>query len=180
MPPLIDLSTVPEHPITRVDVAALINQLELNRRAIADKYPWYYPEGAKGLQIDPFIYTGEFLPIGAGLTTQIQVQIGGDAAFLLKTTKAIVTDDADTTFLPLAPLLVKIEDSGSGRSLSSSAVPIDNWFGTAQLPDNWEMVKVFAPNSSITVTLQNLGAAELHVRLAFCGWKIFQYTPTGQ
>ena len=174
----IDLSQVPNSPATSYDVAALINALAELQLSTSDKYPWYYPEGAKGRMIDPFVYVTEFLPLASLASQQNQLQIGGDAAFLLVTTKLVATDaDDESTFLAEHPFLMSIVDSGSGRSLSNALVHADNWFGNAQRPDIWEMVKVFAPNSTITVTAQNLVASAFNVRLAFCGYKIFQYTP---
>lgn len=177
MPPLIDLSQVPSSPVTSYDVAALINELSSLQDSMGDKYPWWYPAGAKGRMIDPFVYVTEFLPLSALATQQNQLQIGGDAAFLLRTTKLVESDTGNTTIIPVPPLLLSIVDSGSGRSLSNAPVAASNWFGTAQRPDEWEMVKIFAPNSTITVTAQNLENTDRNVRLAFCGWKIFQYTP---
>jgi hypothetical protein len=47
--------------------------------------------------------------------------------------------------------------------------------GTAQLPTYWPMPKIFRANSTISTTVQNLEATDRNVRIAYLGFKVFDY-----
>jgi len=70
-------------------------------------------------------------------------------------------------------VLVTLADSGSGRALMDTAVPIDSLFGTGMFPRIWPIPKILDPNSQFTAQLQNLDATAYHIRLGFHGYKIF-------
>lgn len=144
------------------------------------KYPWWYPDGAKGKAIDYFVYGTDFTPLLASATATNLIAINADSAFVILSAVIVETDTADTVFLGQQPLLFRLSDSGSGRFLSNTAIHADNWFGTAQLPKYWDIPKILAPNSTFSVTAQNLEATNRNVRVAFHGIKIFSFAPSLQ
>lgn len=150
---------------------------ELAASVRAGRFPWWYPDGAKGLQIDYFVYGIQFLPLTASLTLQGTANINGDSAFCILSGVLVETDTGNTTFLAQRPLLARIVDTGSGRYLSNSQIHVDNWFGTAEEPKYWDVPKIFAPNSTLGLELQNLEATDRNVRVAFHGFKIFGFRP---
>ena len=158
-------------PPTRVPVGALIEGMKGGR------YPFWFPDGAKGLQLDYFVYGTDFAPLTASLTTTNNINISGDSAFMILSAVMVETDTANTTFLAQMPLLASLSDTGSGRQFSNTPIHADNWFGTAEEPKYWDVPKLLAPNATFNVTLQNLEAVNRNVRVAFHGFKIFGFRP---
>lgn len=144
------------------------------------RYPWWFPLEISNRQLDAFTLNIDFsgaTALGVSTTANGSITVPGDAAFLVLSTTAVVTNTDDTTFLAFGarPILVTLRTTGGGRDLSTSAVHIDNWFGTAQQPKYWDSPKVLSPNETLTVLLQNLAATARHVRLAFHGFKVFGF-----
>lgn len=156
---------------SRVPAAALIEAAQRGR------YPFWYPEGAKGLALDYFVYGTDFVPLGASATVTNNINIAGDSAFCILSAVLVETDTGNTTFLANEPLLAQLADSGSGRQFSNTPIHVGNWFGTAEEPKYWDVPKVLAPNSTFNVTMQNLEAVARNVRVAFHGFKIFGFRP---
>jgi hypothetical protein len=154
--------------------AQLGNLAEAIRRG---RYPWWYPDNAKNLAIDYFVYATSFLPLTATTTTQNNINIGGDAAFCVLSGVLVETDTGNTTFLAQSPLLVRMSDAGAGRFIANQQVHASNWFGTAQEPKYWDVPKIFAPNSTWAIELQNLEATNRNVHVALHGFKIFGFQP---
>ncbi len=155
--------------------AAAIGALAESVRA--GRFPWWYPDGAKGKQIDYFVYATDFTPLNASATVQNPITINGDSAFCILSAVIIESDTGNTVFLAIPPLLARIQDSGSGRYLSNIAIHANNWFGTAELPKYWDVPKILSPNTTLTVELQNLEAINRNIRLAFHGFKVFGFRP---
>ena len=168
----IDLNRVPATPATSRDIAAMINSIA------GGAYPWWYPDAARGLAVDYFVYGTDFLPLASLATSQNQININADSAFVILSAVLVETATNNTTFLAQSPLLFNLNDSGSGRYLSNTPIHADNWFGTAQEPKYWDIPKILAPNSTFTVIGQNLEAVDRNVRVAFHGIKIFAFKPT--
>ena len=141
------------------------------------RYPWWYPDKAKGQAIDYNVYGVEWLPLVASLTTPMPVNIAGTAAFCALSGVLIESATNNTTFLAIAPLLARIQDTGSNRDLSNIPIHAANWFGTASEPKYWDVPKIFAPNSTVLVTLQNLEAVDRNVRIAIHGFNIYKFAP---
>ena len=147
----------------------------------AGRYPWWYPDQAKqqngrpALAIDYFVYSATFAPIALSATEQRQVNINGDSAFCILSAVLVESATDNTTFLAVAPLLVRLTDEGSGRNLSDNAIHASNWFGTAEQPKYWDIPKILAPNSTLTIEAQNLEAVARNARFAFHGFKIFNF-----
>lgn len=125
---------------------------------------------------DFFIYSVEFLPIAAASTLTQETAIQADSDFLCVAATRVVTNAANVVFTDPAPMLLRLFDAGSGRSVMDRAIHIDNFVGTGQLPSYWPMPKIFRANGTIESTLQNLdGANGFNVRIAYLGFKVFDY-----
>lgn len=141
-------------------------------------YPWWYPPGARGMQIDYFVYGTDYTPLGAGLTVANNINIDGSSAFCILSGVIVESAVDNLTYLGVPPLLVTLQDTGSNRNLSNTSIHASNWFGTAQLPKYWDVPKVLAPNATFQVTAQNLDTTtDRNVRFAFHGFKIFGFRP---
>lgn len=137
---------------------------------------------------DPFCYTIDFitsstkLPASGSVIGQFLVQ--NDSAFALCKQTYFITSTSNAAIgelqpfgsgltTGLVPVTVTQLDSGSGRVLSNSAIPIDSLYGTGQQPNVLVVPKILDPNSMFQVTLTNLAATDYYVRLAHHGFKIF-------
>jgi hypothetical protein len=140
-------------------------------------YPWWYPEGAKGMLVDYFVYGTDFTPLALSATATNNINIDGSSAFCVLSAVIVETDTTNATFLAMQPLLAQLQDTGSNRTLSNTPIHASNWFGTAQEPKYWDVPKVLAPNATFNVTMQNLEATARNVRVAFHGFKIFGFRP---
>lgn len=143
--------------------------------------PWWFPREIGNRALDAFTMVLDFssaTALGVSATANGIVQVPGDAAFLILSSTAVVTNTDDTTFVAFGarPILVTMQTTGGARGLATGAVHIDNWFGTAAQPKYWDSPKVLAPNENLSVTLQNLAATARHVRLAWHGFKVFGFT----
>lgn len=141
------------------------------------RYPWWYPDKAKGLAIDYNVYGTDFLPLPASQTVQNPINITGQAAFCVLSAVLIESATNNTTFLALSPLLFRLRDTGSNRELSNIAIHASNWFGTAEQPKYWDVPKIIAPNSTFIVEAQNQEAVDRNVRVAFHGFNIYNFKP---
>lgn len=67
-----------------------------------------------------------------------------------------------------------IQDTGSGRNLMNTAVPVASIFGTGQLPFILPRQRIFLANATVNVTLTNFDvAADYDLYLSFIGEKGF-------
>lgn len=156
-------------------IAGLVGSLAQSMRL--GRYPWWYPDEAKGLAIDYNVYGTDFLPLLASTTTQNPINISGTAAFCILSGTLIESDTGNTVFLAIAPLLFRLRDTGSNRELSNIAIHASNWFGTAEQPKYWDVPKIIAPNSTFIVEAQNLEAVNRNIRVAFHGFNIYNFKP---
>jgi hypothetical protein len=115
----------------------------------------------------------DFTPLALSATQTLGLNITADADFVILYGTRIVTAVDNTTFVANVPELVTLVDTGAGRQLMSSAVHIDELFGTGQLPAYWSFPKLMRAGSTLSVTLQNLEATARNVRLSFHGFKVF-------
>lgn len=142
----------------------------------AGRFPFWFPDEARGLALDYFVYGTDFTPLSASATTTRAIQINSDSAFLALSAVIVETDTGNTTFLANHPLLVTLQTGGAALSLSNTPIHADNWFGSAEEPKYWDLPKVLLPNTTFNVTMQNLEATDRNVRVAFHGFKIFKFT----
>lgn len=156
-------------PVSRIPATALIDALK------GGKYPFWFPEGARNLAMDYFVYGTDFAPIAASATETRNIAINSDSAFLVLSATMVETDTGNTTFFPNRPLLAQLSTGGAQLNLASTPIHADNWFGTAEEPKYWDVPKTLLPNTTLVVQLQNLEAVARNIRVAFHGFKIFKY-----
>ena len=128
---------------------------------------------------DFFVYEVDFAALAAGGSATSSFTIQQEADFLL-TKVTMVTDLAaaaqteSARVIPLVTLL--INDTGSGRNLMSSAVPLPNLFGTGGLPFILPRQRLFVASSVVNITLTNFSAATTYnIKLSFIGEKAFKF-----
>lgn len=134
---------------------------------------------------DIFTYSTNFdalqgIPPQGRATANIQIE--NDSYFKwIKATYSAWTNTVSvgrtrgTRIIPIA--LVEITDSGSGRRLQSSPIPVDSVFGTGEFPFILPLPRIFLPRSTITLEVTNLaaiGQANLNLQLSLHGVKGFE------
>ena len=127
-----------------------------------------------GATKDFFVYSVDFLPLTASVVSQAgDIQIQADSHFMIMAGVREVRDTTNATVIAAPPELVRILDAGSGRELNNQELPIDNLFGTAQLPSYWPYPKIIKASSTLTTFLTNLEATDRNARISYLGFKIF-------
>lgn len=128
---------------------------------------------------DFFVYELDFAALTAGDSASGQFTIQQEADFIL-TKITVVSDIAgaavtdSTRVIPLVTLM--INDTGSGRNLMNTAVPIPNLFGSGGLPFILPRQRIFVASSVVNVTVSNYSAAtDYNLRLSFIGEKAFRF-----
>jgi len=164
----------PAAPVSSGDIAQLIQGIRLAQ------FPYWWPDDAKGLQVAPFDYEFNFLPLVASAAQSTQVNINGDSVFFLVSQELTATLTDDTTFLAQLPATFAIKDTGSGVYFSSAPLHASNYFGTVQRPKLWTVPPIVAPNSTLLVEAKNLAATAFNIRGALSGIKVFGYKPTSR
>lgn len=123
---------------------------------------------------DLFFYSAEFLPLGALAQTTVNVPIQADSDFYLTMltgdVRALVTNE---TVIAAPAALVTLLDQGTGRILMDRGQLWTNVIGTAQRPFVLPTPKFIRANSTIAITLQELGNNARQIRVSFCGYKLF-------
>ena len=141
------------------------------------------PKEMLGRPRDFFIYGGALLGLAPGAQTSDTLQIQADSDFLLLAATREVRDHAAGHAIVASPfVLVQVQDSGSGRNLVGAAgspdaaqgQPIDNWFGTGQLPAYWAYPKLLKASASLVSTFTNQdGGTTFDIRYSYLGFKLF-------
>lgn len=124
---------------------------------------------------DFFIYGTDILPLGVApaIVTNV-IAIGGDADFVVVAINLTATDAAtELVFTQPAPVLLQLQDQGSGRAFQNQAIHAANYTGTGPQPGYLTFAKLVRANSVIAVTVQNLAAVAYNVRVALHGFKVF-------
>jgi len=137
------------------------------------------PAGAGSERIKEFfVYQEDFSALASGASATGNINIQADSDFLLqKLTYA--ADIAAAAFTdstrPIPECTIIITDTGSGRQLSESAVPIPAFFGTGELPFILPTPRLFLARSTISLVVTNFDAAVTYnLRLSFIGYKLYQ------
>lgn len=127
---------------------------------------------------DFYVYELDFAALTAGTSQTASFTVQADSDFLW-TSSAFFADIAAAAqtdsgrVLPLVSCLVT--DTGSGRQLMNTAVPIQAMFGTGQLPFVLPRQRPFRSNSTVTITVNNFSAAtDYNLRLSLIGEKAFK------
>lgn len=158
-------------PVSRIPASALIDALK------GGAYPFWFPKEAiaADLALDYFAYGADFLPLTASRSATQAIQINSDSAFMVLCATLVETATDNTTFFANRPLTAVLNTGGAALNLSNIPIHVDNWFGTAEEPKYWDVPKILLPNTTFNVTLTNLEAVDRNVRVAFHGFKLFNY-----
>ena len=112
---------------------------------------------------------------GATVNGSIDIQADSDFVWLKSAFFADISganQTADDLVIPLCS--IQIVDTGSGRNLVESAVPIPSLFGTGQLPFVMPIPRLFFARSTIQLQVTNFNAASAYnLRLSFIGYKAY-------
>ena len=121
---------------------------------------------------DFFVYTpGVYNNIGLGLSVTNTIFIQADSDFeWQKATFLAVNANAQTTANTrvIPNMTVLITDTGSGRQLMNSGVPISTLFGEADNPFILPEPKLFTAKSTIQIQVTNFDATAATVQLYLC------------
>ena len=128
---------------------------------------------------DFFVYQVDFSGLAPAASQTSSFTVQREADFLL--TKITMVPDisaaayTDST-RPVPLITMMINDTGSGRNLMSTAVPLPAIFGQGGLPFILPRQRVFVASSVINITLTNYDAAVTYnLRLSFIGEKAFRF-----
>ena len=128
---------------------------------------------------DFFIYQLDFPNLLANTTQTGNIAIQADANFRWEKATVFTLEALNVTITQfgeaLAQVTVLIVDSGSGRQLMDTAVPIPNFFGNGRIPFILPTKRTFVARSNITFTVVNLNTAINYatLRLSLIGTKLF-------
>lgn len=114
--------------------------------------------------------------IAAGGTTDGNVTLDADSDFLWQkfTFQALLNSDGSAIEQNLTKCGLIITDTGSGRNLSNSTVPLAAFAGSGELPFILPTPKIFKASGQIQVTVNNFGDAALDsLYLVFIGQKCY-------
>lgn len=145
------------------------NMQQRPRTAVQDALSKYFAQ-------DFFTYVIPFTEtIAAGGTTEGNVTLDADSDFLWQKFTFLALDDADAALEQnLTRCGIIITDSGSGRNLSNSTVPLAALAGSGELPFIMPTPKIFKASGQILVTVNNFGAAAINeLYLVFIGQKCY-------
>lgn len=125
-----------------------------------------------------YAYEVDFSSIASGASSTSNINIQADSDFVLQKltyhadiAAAAVTDSSRV--IPNATVL--LTDTGSGRQLMESAVPIPSLFGVGELPFILPTPRLFAARATLTVVVANFDAAVTYaIKLSFIGYKLYQ------
>lgn len=165
----------------------MANQMQAARTAMgtaANLYGRLLPDWIRGRAKDFFSWVVDWegaSSLAAGATTPRTFQVDQDAdAYIVAVGGAISDAGAFTLPVGATPVKLTIRSTGSGRELMSAAVMWDTLVGSGQLPGFLAFPKLIPRASTVTVTAQNLDAANpWDVHLTFTGFKIFTWAEEG-
>lgn len=138
----------------------------------------YIPPGFADFYKEPFTYSIT-ITVGAGAAASGETSVQNDSYFVWTQGACTIWDSAtqNTTNLQpaVAPILVRVFDSSSGKQLQDRPIPISAQFGTGLQPVVFLFrAKVFLPGGQIQAEVTNQTAASQTVRLCFTGFKIYK------
>jgi len=122
-----------------------------------------------------YTYQEDFTGVASGASATGNINIQADSDFVMQklTYHADIAAATVTDSSRVVPnMTVIITDTGSGRQLMESAVPIASLFGTGQLPFILPTPRLFLARSTINIVVANFDAAVTYnLRLSFTGYK---------
>lgn len=132
---------------------------------------------------DFFVYTATFAALAPAAVATQNIQIQANSAFKWQksTYQADIAAAAYTSgAVPIPNVQIQITDSGTGRQLFSSALPVIGIFGNGGLPFILPQNRIFMERSNIQITATNFDAAVTYnLRLMLIGTKIFDLAGSG-
>lgn len=137
-------------------------------------------EGRLYIARDFYVYQVNFLATAIGGSATGLIAIQADSDFIWQKATAFTQRDDTGAVVALPDATVQVIDTGSGRNLFESALPLFNVFGTGELPLILPTPRLFLARSTIEVQYTNVGnapAAILSSRLSFIGYKAFPLGP---
>lgn len=128
--------------------------------------------------LDHFVYNAEVPSLAPGATVSISIPIEADSMFtaVKMSYMSDIAAAAQTDGTRVIPLIrVGIQDSGSGRNLQNTSVPINSIAGNGGLPMVLPVPREFLASSNITITFTNYSAATTYTNtlLSLIGFKSF-------
>lgn len=126
---------------------------------------------------DYFTYGLTFLALAPAGTATGQIAIQADSDFIWQKATffadiAAASQNMGTLLVPLVSIL--ITDSGAGRQLMNTAVPVTTIFGTGEIPFILPRPRIFRAQTVLSVQVSNFDAAVTYnLRLSFIGEKGF-------
>lgn len=150
------------------------------RSQLGQNQPVQQPSQANVSQTikDFYIYRTTYDALTEGTSQSDNFTVEADSDFMLHKLAYFADVGQDgfteaTRIIPLATAL--ITDTGSGRQLSSGAIPIPSYFGSGRLPFILPAPKLFLARSVVQVQVENFSDdTEYNLKLAFIGYKIFR------
>lgn len=132
----------------------------------------------EGVIKDFYVYQEDFADLAFGTSETGNINIQADSDFVIQ--KMAYFADLDgaaqelqTRVIPLVAVL--ITDTGSGRNLMETAIPVNSLFGTGELPFILPTPKLFLARSTITISVSNFSTDQTYnLRLSFIGHKVFR------
>lgn len=117
--------------------------------------------------------------VGTAAVTPTPIQIQADSAFelmQLNITGTLTGFTAPYSRASITPVLIYIQDGGTGRYLMQNPVPAPLICGDGQLPFILPTERIFKPKSTVNVTVTGYTAdTYTNVYLALIGRKLFDY-----
>jgi len=148
-------------------------------QALAHKTGQSASQVRRNYTLDFFTFVINFLPLAASASDSQNFITQADSGFAIVETSFEVVSNVNVFVANIsdtpryAPQVITLSDSGSGRDLSNTGVPIGTLFGPNNEPFIWPCPKILDPNSTFTAKIQNLVATAFNIRLSFHGYKIF-------
>ena len=141
---------------------------------------WQKIKSGKGVETDFYTYSFVVASLAAAASATSTISVQANAAFVI-VKLAVMADLAgalQTDSSRVIPLVnVSINDSGSGRNLQNTPVPLGNIAGSAQLPFVMPQQRILMPSSSVQALFTNYSAAStyLNLTLTLIGYQVFEY-----
>lgn len=134
------------------------------------------PEQVDSVRRDFYIYAAQCTALAIGASVNTSIQIEADSEFILQKLSFQCVNGATNAAVAAPNLTVQITDTGSGRQLMQTPIPVVSFFGTGQLPFILPNPKLFMRNSTIQIAFTSTeigGGITQTCRLAFIGYKIY-------
>lgn len=131
---------------------------------------------------DFYVYTANFGAIAGSATATVNINVESDSSFVAqKLTFSAnsatygVADDKNQTNITRPAMTISITDTGSGRQLMNTPMPVHAVCGSGDLPHILSTPKEFRANSTIQVSLTDFGnVGYSNVFVSLIGKKLFK------